>query len=81
MDVQLDLTSPNNCDHIHVTVSSDKGQRSFVFVRPELVAEATSLDELTEEQVRMFLQAKARDESLTTLAEFKTALEGKTHKI
>ena len=77
MNVSFQLASPNNCNHVHVAVTTPEGTQNFVFTRQDFQLEPEDMELAVKVLIRYF----AKTNNLSTLAQLKTALEGKTFKL
>lgn len=77
MNIQLEITSPNNCDHWYVKAITLKGEKTFMFTKQDLQLEPDDI----ESYVRIFIRHQMINKNLDSMAKVKTAIEGKTFKI
>lgn len=79
MDVQFQITSPNNCDHWHTLVTTPNGVKTFVYTKQELLEDPN--DSTLEQGLKFILGYLAKTSNINTLQKAKNFLEGKTFKI
>ncbi len=79
MDVQFQITSPNNCSHTHVAMTTPDGVKNYVFTREELLSDLPNYE--IEVALKGILAYLAKTNNLNTLVKIRNFLEGKTFKI
>lgn len=79
MNVTFEVTSPNNCGHMHIKVINGNNVHNFVYEISNLNRNVS--DEELEIMLKGFLRYLVNTNNMDTLQKFKNALEGKTFKI
>lgn len=77
MNIQFEITSPNNCDHWHIKAISPKGERTFVFTKQDLQIEPDDIEAM----VKFFIRHQMQDRNISSLAQVKNWIEGKTFRL